>query len=200
MPGMDGFEFPEQLKAGIATVHWRTFSGSRSLLFRIGLVVLGTSVSQCTMPSFPVVPALNVFKNSQSGLLLSRIIFMVNQLCFQRFEETLSYCIIPTDLRPSLIWGPFPFLLMLCNTGNPLSCSLKSVQAYCTPLSEWNNSCCFIGLFLTAIFQAAIVISLAFMLSLMDLKSDLIWGPPSQLPFYPLNPVLLSGITSLPQS
>jgi hypothetical protein len=38
------------------------------------------------------------------------------------------------------------------------------------------------------------------MLSLMDLKSDLIWGPPSQLPFYPLNPVLLSGITSLPQS
>ena len=60
-----------KMEDGIATVYWRDFSGSHSFLFRIRLVLLGTSVSQCTMPSFSVVPAFDIFKNSQSGLLLS---------------------------------------------------------------------------------------------------------------------------------
>lgn len=94
---------------GIATVYWRDFSGSSSFLFKIRLVLLGTLVAQCAMPSFSVVPALNVFKNSQSGLLLSWIIFMVYQLCFQRFKEAFGYCIIPADPKSGLGLRSIPF-------------------------------------------------------------------------------------------
>jgi hypothetical protein len=40
-------------------------------MFRIRLVLLGTAVSQCRMPSFPVVPAFDVFKNWGSPFFMA---------------------------------------------------------------------------------------------------------------------------------
>ena len=127
------------------------------------------------MFSFSVIPYFDILKYSQFSLFLCKVMSMINQFSFQRFKEAFSYCIIPTDLPiRSCILGSFPFLLMLCNTGRPFRCSLKSEHAYCTPLSEWNNRCCVTGLFLIAIFQARIVVSAAFIVSLgSEIKSHL---------------------------
>jgi hypothetical protein len=53
------------------------------------------------MPPFPVILALDIFKNSQPGLLPGSKFPVVDQRCFHRFEKAFSHSVVPTISSPA---------------------------------------------------------------------------------------------------
>src|SRR3712207_6687693 len=53
------------------------------------------------MPPFPIIPALNILKNSQSCLLPSKEFSGIDKLSFYCFEKTFRYSVIPTIGSPA---------------------------------------------------------------------------------------------------